>query len=62
MKEYLKASEVIDWQHPDLLECARQIAGDSKTPIAIAQACFDWVRDEIHHSYDYRINPVTCRS
>jgi hypothetical protein len=29
---------------------------------AIARACFEWVRDEIGHSFDYQLNPVTCRA
>ncbi len=62
MEEYLKVSEVINWQHPEVMECAKQIALEFKAPIAIAQACFEWVRDEIHHSYDYQMNPVTCRA
>ena len=62
MKEYLKASEIIDWQHPNVMQLAKQIALGLETPRAIAKACFEWVRDEICHSYDYRMNPVTCRA
>ncbi|MCU0549587.1 MAG: transglutaminase family protein [Leptolyngbya sp. Prado105] len=62
MKEYLKVSEVIDWQHSEVMERAKQIAVEFETPMAIAQACFEWVRDEIRHSYDYQMNPVTCRA
>ncbi|MBL1178796.1 MAG: transglutaminase family protein [Pantanalinema sp. GBBB05] len=71
MEEYLKVSEVIDWQHPEIMERAKQIASEFETPMAItpqgklfriAQACFEWVRDEIFHSFDYQMNPVTCRA
>lgn len=62
MEEYLKVSEVIDWQHPEIMEGAKQIASGYQTPTAIAKACFEWVRDEIHHSYDYQMSPVTCRA
>lgn len=62
MEEYLKVSEVIDWQHPEIRECAKQIASGYQTPTAIAKACFEWVRDEIRHSYDYQMSPVTCRA
>ncbi|WP_432813065.1 transglutaminase-like domain-containing protein [Pantanalinema sp. GBBB05] len=64
-------SEVIDWQHPEIMERAKQIASEFETPMAItpqgklfriAQACFEWVRDEIFHSFDYQMNPVTCRA
>ncbi|MEL6456415.1 MAG: transglutaminase family protein, partial [Cyanobacteria bacterium J06623_5] len=30
--------------------------------VAIARTCFEWVRDRIRHSYDYQLNPVTCRA
>lgn len=62
MEEYLKVSEVIDWQHPNIMERAKQIASGFETPLAIAKACFEWVRDEIHHSSDYQMNPLTCRA
>jgi hypothetical protein len=26
----------------------------------VARRCFEFVRDEIRHSWDYRMNPVTC--
>ncbi|MBD2060063.1 transglutaminase family protein [Oculatella sp. FACHB-28] len=62
MKEYLKATEVIDWQHPEVIELAKQIASGHQTSTAIAKACFEWVRDQICHSVDYQMNPVTCRA
>ncbi|MBW4516097.1 MAG: transglutaminase family protein [Timaviella obliquedivisa GSE-PSE-MK23-08B] len=62
MEEYLKVSKVIDWRHPKIMERAKQIALGFETSIAIAQACFEWTRDEICHSYDYQMNPMTCRA
>ncbi len=62
MEEYLRASEVIDWQHPEIVELAQQIALGHKISTAIAKACFEWVRDKIHHSFDYQMNPVTWRA
>jgi transglutaminase-like putative cysteine protease len=62
MEEYLKVSEVIDWQHPTIVELAKKIALKYETSEAIAKACFEWVRDQIYHSYDYQMNPVTCRA
>jgi hypothetical protein len=41
MEEYLKVSEVIDWQHSKVIELAEQIAWGFETPRAIAQACFE---------------------
>lgn len=28
----------------------------------LAKACFEFVRDDIQHSWDYRKNPVTCKA
>lgn len=70
MKEYLRTSEVIDWSHTEIINLAQKIASrhETSTEIAlphsfgIAKACFEWVRDEIYHSVDYQMNPVTCRA
>lgn len=70
MQEYLNASAVIDWQHPKIVQLAHQIASNCETSIAmptvhanaIAKACFEWVRDNIYHSFDYQMNPVTYRA
>ena len=57
---YPKATAIIDWQHPDILELAKKLAQGKSIPEHIAQTCFEWVRDEIKHSCDYQMNPVTC--
>lgn len=62
MEEYLQTSEVIDWNHPAILALSQTIISEHKTSEAIAKACFEWVRDEIYHSYDYQMNPITCRA
>ena len=60
MDAYLRPTAIIDWQQPDIVRLARQLASDS--PLTTAKACFEWVRDEIRHSYDYQLNPITCRA
>jgi transglutaminase-like putative cysteine protease len=62
MEEYLQVTEVIDWLHPEIIKCSQQIASVQKTPDAIAKACFEWVRDNICHSLDFQMNPMTCRA
>ena len=58
MAAYLRSTDIIDWQHLQVLALARSLRAG--TPIETARRCFEWVRDEIRHSYDYRLNPVTC--
>ena len=59
-EQYLQASEIIDWQNPEVLQLAQELATGKSNITAIAKACFEWVRDEIRHSCDYQLNPVTC--
>ncbi len=59
---YLQATNIVNWQHPTVLKLAKELAvGHGKTD-DIARACFQWVRDEVCHSVDYQLNPVTCRA
>ncbi len=74
MDAYLQPSDVIDWQHPAILAVANELAAssvsasasDAEAPahqrLAIAKTCFEWVRDQIHHSVDYQLNPVTWKA
>jgi transglutaminase-like putative cysteine protease len=62
MDIYLQTSDIIDWQNPAIVELAKTLASDQPGPMEIARSCFEWVRDKIRHSYDYQMNPVTCRA
>ncbi|MFK8112166.1 MAG: transglutaminase family protein [Rubripirellula sp.] len=55
--EYLAACEVIDFDDPQVLELSRQLAADDE--LTTARQCFLFVRDEIRHSSDFQLNPVT---
>jgi transglutaminase-like putative cysteine protease len=39
---------------------ASELAAGLSRDTDIARACFVFVRDAIRHSWDYRLNPVTC--
>lgn len=62
MEKYLAATPYIDWQHPDILERAANLASSAHNKEEVAKACFEFVRDEIKHSLDYQLNPVTCKA
>ncbi len=57
---YLQSSGIINYQHLQVRECALDLAQGLSDPFAITQRCFEWVRDTIKHSVDFRLNPVTC--
>jgi len=60
METFLRATDIINWQHPDVLRLAKSLAEGAKSRHQVARCCFEWVRDEVKHSKDYRCNPVTC--
>ncbi len=58
MQEYLKSTEIMDWENRAVFELAQKLK--AATVEETARGCFEWVRDNIRHSLDYRLNPVTC--
>jgi transglutaminase-like putative cysteine protease len=62
MNAFLRATEVIDWEHPLVRAKAQQLAEGSGDPQEISRRCLEWVRDNIQHSFDFRRNPVTCNA
>ncbi len=62
LDNYLVHGAHIDWQHPDVSAKARELAAGCESAEEITQACFEFVRDQIRHSWDYRMNPVTCKA
>jgi hypothetical protein len=62
MEHYLESSEYIDWMHPLVAAKAAELAEGCHSDEAIAKCCFEFVRDTIKHSWDYRMNPVICKA
>lgn len=62
MHAYLAASRYIDFDHPQVSAKAAELANGASDKTEIARRCFEFVRDHIRHSWDYRQNPVTCRA
>lgn len=57
---YLGCCDVVDVLAPEIV----RVAGDLRANDALetARRCFEFVRDEIKHSSDYQLDPVTCRA
>lgn len=62
MQGYLSSSFYIDWQHPLVLQKAKELTAGLTRVEDKAKVCFEFVRDEIKHSWDHQLNPVTCRA
>jgi transglutaminase-like putative cysteine protease len=52
MTPFLAASDVVDHPHPSIIKLAADLFGHF--PAATAKNCFDWVRDNIQHSIDFK--------
>ncbi len=62
VSDYLQTSPIIDWDEPTVLAKAQELSQGRTTDEGITKACFEFVRDEIKHSWDYRMNPVTLKA
>jgi len=62
MKQYLEASKYIDYDNSEINALAKSLSSSLNSKMEIAKACFEWVRDNIKHSADFKLNPVTCKA
>jgi len=62
MKRYLEATEIIDYQNKAIKVLAKELALHCKDDESIAKNCYEWVRDNIHHSGDYKSNTTTYKA
>lgn len=60
MHQYLRPTDIIDCDHPEVRDLAVALAEGASGSVEIAKRCFEWVRDEIRHSHDHQLNPITC--
>ena len=62
MNAYLAATTTIDSDHPAVAAKAKQLAANCAGEEAVIRSCFEFVRDHINHSWDFKRNPVTCKA
>jgi hypothetical protein len=62
MNRYLESTEYIDWEVSKVFAKAKELADGLSRSAEIAAKCFAFVRDEIKHSWDFELNPVTCKA
>ncbi|MDW5562067.1 MAG: transglutaminase-like domain-containing protein [Methanomassiliicoccus sp.] len=59
---YLASSLIIDCDHPTVLAKAKDLSAGLDNDVEIARRCFGFVRDEVYHSGDHHMDPVTLRA
>jgi len=62
MTKFLEETNIIDYSNQEIQKLAIKLASDCKTDIEIAKNCFEYVRDNINHSGDYKNNITTCKA
>ena len=62
MKKFLKESELVNYSHPEIQALACGLAEGLSSDKEIAEKCFLYVRDEIHHSGDYKDDMTTYKA
>ena len=62
MKQFLTSSEFIDFEHPLVRQKAAELANSANTEHDVIRNAFYFVRDQIKHSSDFKLNPVTCKA
>ncbi len=60
--KYLKETEIIDFSNKEIQDLAKSLSKDCTSDEEIAKKTFLYVRDEIRHVGDYKLNINTCKA
>lgn len=62
MQKYLEATGIVDYHDMNIQALAKKLSLSTRDDEAIAKNCYEWVRDNIHHSGDYKDDITTVRA
>ncbi len=62
MNKYLESSTYIDWHHQSIKSLANNLSSQCNSKHELIKTTFEWVTDNIKHSSDFQLNPVTCKA
>ncbi|MBB1486750.1 transglutaminase-like domain-containing protein [Oceanospirillum sediminis] len=62
MSPFLRSTLIINWDHPEVLALASYLAKGDDDPISLVRRSFEWVRDEIRHSWEYQKETVVLKA
>ncbi|WP_457747861.1 transglutaminase-like domain-containing protein [Sulfurimonas sp.] len=62
MEKYLNETEIVNFSNKEVAKLAKELAKNTTDDEKIAKRCFLYVRDEIHHSGDYKDEITTCKA
>ncbi|HEY8909382.1 MAG TPA: transglutaminase-like domain-containing protein [Desulfosporosinus sp.] len=62
LEDYLKSSEIIDYDNETIKEIARQLSEEIEDEVETIRTAYNFVRDNVHHSADINGQIVTCKA
>lgn len=62
LSKYLEASQYIDWKNNAILDKANEFKSVATDEIHLIKIIYEYVRDEIKHSWDIKDKRVTCKA
>jgi transglutaminase-like putative cysteine protease len=62
LKDYLEELDAVDYSHPLIREKVNELFHDEQSDIEKAKVAFEFVRDNISHSWDIQSTRVTCKA
>jgi transglutaminase-like putative cysteine protease len=62
IQEYIKRNEIIDYDHKLIVDKCRELEKGTENEIDLTKKIYEFVRDNIHHSWDIGEERVTCKA
>ncbi|OXM82855.1 transglutaminase-like domain-containing protein [Paenibacillus rigui] len=62
LEDYLVESEEVDFSHSSIKDKAAEISSVSASEEEFVQKAYEFVRDEISHSWDIQSTKITCKA
>jgi len=62
MAKFLEETNIINYSNQEIQKLAKSLSIECKNDIEIAKKCFEYVRDNIRHSGDYKDSITTCKA
>lgn len=62
MSPFLRSTMIVNWDHPEVLALASYLAKQVDDPQALITRTFNWVRDQIEHSWEYQKEAVPLKA
>jgi transglutaminase-like putative cysteine protease len=61
-EDYLQPSPLVDMNHPAIVQWVADYEPEGRAERKIVQDTFEFVRDQVHHSWDIRSHRVTAKA